>query len=82
MSEKPHIPPKPPRLASRLLEWYCKPSLYEDLQGDLLEYFEKNVEKRGAAFAKLVYVVDVLKFSGSIPFENLGFSKARITLPC
>jgi putative ABC transport system permease protein len=36
--------------------------LYEDLQGDLLEYFERNVEKRGVRRAKLIYIVDVLKF--------------------
>ena len=62
MSKQPYIPPKPPRWAARLLEWYCKPSLYEDLQGDLLEYFERNVEKRGLAYARLIYLVDVLKF--------------------
>ncbi|WOK07557.1 ABC transporter permease [Imperialibacter roseus] len=53
---------RPPRWASKLLEWYCKPSLYEDLQGDLLEYFERNVEKKGMLRAKLIYIVDVLKF--------------------
>ncbi|WP_339810483.1 ABC transporter permease [uncultured Imperialibacter sp.] len=52
----------PPRWASKLLEWYCKPSLYEDLQGDLFEYFERNVEKKGMLRAKLIYIVDVLKF--------------------
>ncbi len=59
MKKARHIPP---RWASRFLEWYCRPSLYEDLQGDLLEYFERNVENRGAAYARLVYVVDVFKF--------------------
>ncbi|WP_339810479.1 ABC transporter permease [uncultured Imperialibacter sp.] len=52
----------PPRWASRLLEWYCKPSLFEDLQGDLLEYFERNMEKRGVARARLIYIIDVFKF--------------------
>ncbi|WOK07556.1 FtsX-like permease family protein [Imperialibacter roseus] len=52
----------PPRWASKLLEWYCKPSLYEDLQGDLFEYFERNLHKRGTGYAKLIYIIDVLKF--------------------
>tara|TARA_R110000737_G_scaffold352425_1_gene398371 strand:- start:1877 stop:4510 length:2634 start_codon:yes stop_codon:yes gene_type:complete len=52
----------PPRWASKLLEWYCKPSLYEDLQGDLQEYFERNVDSKGVARAKLIYIIDVLKF--------------------
>ncbi|WP_416864454.1 MAG: ABC transporter permease [Imperialibacter sp.] len=53
---------RPPRWATRFLEWYCKPSLYEDLQGDLLEYFERNVKARGVGYAKLIYIIDVLKF--------------------
>ena len=52
----------PPRWATRFLEWYCRPSLYEDLQGDLHEFFDRNVEKRGIAYAKLIYIIDVLKF--------------------
>ncbi|MEQ8810109.1 MAG: FtsX-like permease family protein [Imperialibacter sp.] len=52
----------PPPWASRLLEWYCRPSLYEDLQGDLLEYFERNKEAKGARYARFIYIIDVLKF--------------------
>lgn len=54
--------PIPPRWATRLLKWYCKPSLYEDLQGDLFEYFERNRETRGLIVARLIYIVDVVKF--------------------
>jgi putative ABC transport system permease protein len=53
---------KPPRLADRFLEWYCKPAVLEDLQGDLLEYFERNVKSKGAFRARLIYFLDVLKF--------------------
>lgn len=52
----------PPRWATRLLSWYCKPELLEDLQGDLNEYFERNVKSKGTKKAKLIYVLDVLKF--------------------
>ena len=55
-------PHRPPRGAQRLLSWYCKPSLLEDLQGDLNEYFERNLKNKGAARARLIYVIDVLKF--------------------
>ncbi|WP_229214877.1 ABC transporter permease [Dyadobacter bucti] len=55
-------PPRPPRWAQRLLSWYCKPSLLEDLQGDLNEYFERNLKNKGARRARLIYVIDVLKF--------------------
>jgi putative ABC transport system permease protein len=52
----------PPRWAERFLEWYCKPSLLEDLQGDLNEYFDRNVKLKGSRKAKFIYVLDVLKF--------------------
>lgn len=52
----------PPRWATRLLAWYCKPRLLEDLEGDLHEYFERNVQEKGIFRARLIYVIDVLKF--------------------
>ena len=53
---------QPPRWAERLLTWYCKPELLEDLQGDLNEYFERNIKWKGRGQAKLIYVIDVFKF--------------------
>lgn len=52
----------PPKWAMRLLEWYCKPELLEDLQGDLHEYFERNIEAKGKRRARFKYVLDVFKF--------------------
>ncbi len=61
MNEK-HSRPGPPRWATRLLCWYCKPELLEDLEGDLYEYFERNVKTRGIRTARWIYFIDVLKF--------------------
>ncbi len=52
----------PPQWALRLLAWYCKPELLEDLQGDLNEYFERNIKSKGVRSAKLIYIIDVFKF--------------------
>lgn len=52
----------PPQWAQRFLEWYCRPELLEDLQGDLNEYFERHCKQHGPAKAKLIYILDVLKF--------------------
>ncbi|NBP71424.1 MAG: hypothetical protein EBU52_22160, partial [Cytophagia bacterium] len=52
----------PPKWATRLLTWYCKPELLEDLEGDLYEYFLRNVDKKGLRKAKLIYIIDVFKF--------------------
>ncbi len=53
---------QPPKWAGRLLAWYCKAELLEDLQGDLNEYFERNVKSKGIRKAKLIYIIDVFKF--------------------
>lgn len=52
----------PPGWATKLLRWYCKPALLEDLEGDLNEYFLRNIETKGTKKAKLIYVIDVFKF--------------------
>ena len=35
-----------PPAGTHLLTCYCKPELLEDLQGDLYEYFERNVKSK------------------------------------
>lgn len=52
----------PPSWANRFLEWYCRADLLEDLQGDLHEYFDRNVETKGIKKARIRFVFDVLKF--------------------
>ncbi|HMG92074.1 MAG TPA: ABC transporter permease [Chryseolinea sp.] len=52
----------PPKLATWILHWYCKTQLLEDLEGDLNQYFERNLKSKGAFRAKLIYVLDVIKF--------------------
>lgn len=52
----------PPRWAEKFLSWYCRPALLEDLQGDLNEYFQRNLKAKGAKRAKLIYIIDVFKF--------------------
>ncbi len=54
--------PSPPKWVNRLLEWYCRPEVLEDLQGDLHEFFDRNVEEKGLRKARLNFVLDVVKF--------------------
>ncbi|GAB4029627.1 ABC transporter permease [Spirosoma jeollabukense] len=54
--------PQPPRWAQRLIRWYCRPDLLEDLQGDLNEYFARNLKTKGVKRARLIYCLDALKF--------------------
>lgn len=60
--KNPANPPQPPRWAQQLLIWYCRPALLEDLQGDLNEFFERNLKAKGARYARFIYCIDVLKF--------------------
>lgn len=51
-----------PRLADRFLRWFCKPSLLEDIQGDLEEYYWRRVESEGVRKARRQYYFDVIRF--------------------
>lgn len=54
--------PQPPKWATAFLRWYCRPRLLEDLEGDLYEYFMRNVRDKGPRRARLIYLIDVIKF--------------------
>jgi len=64
---------EPPSLARRFLSWYCRPQLLEDLEGDLNEYFERNVSTKGVAKARLIYILDVFKFLRSYTVRKPDF---------
>lgn len=51
----------PPRWMDRIIEFYCRKDLLEDLQGDLHEYYFRNLE-RSRGRANLIFFLDVLKF--------------------
>ncbi len=52
---------KPPKLYTRLFEFFCKPALYQELQGDLDEEFNNNLNELGEKKAKAIYRKEVLK---------------------
>lgn len=64
---------QPPLWAQRFIEWYCKPELLEDLSGDLHEYFERNVASFGPRRAKLIYIIDAIKFFRSYTVRKPSF---------
>jgi len=53
---------KPPLLALRFLAWFCPPSLYESIEGDLLEQFEEDVQNLDVTRAKRKLLWNVIKF--------------------
>ncbi len=54
-----HIPP--PKWADRFLEWYCRPELLEEIQGDAYELFNKRFKDNGLKAARRHFVWDVLR---------------------
>ena len=52
----------PPRLADRLLAWFCAPHLLEEVQGDLHERYGRDVRVAGVRTANRRYWLNVLRF--------------------
>lgn len=50
----------PPKLPLRLLKWFCRPGYHADIEGDLLELFDRRVEAVGRKKAKWLLLKDVL----------------------
>jgi len=70
---KSQLRPDPPKWASRILEWYCNEDILEDLQGDINEFYYRNIEKKGSGKAKFIYFLDVIKF-----FRPYAIQKPKI----
>lgn len=51
----------PPRWANRFLEWYCRPELLEEIQGDAFELYERSV-KTNKQKADWSFVWNVIRF--------------------
>ncbi|GAB3328201.1 ABC transporter permease [Larkinella ripae] len=71
--KKPERDVTPPQWATAFLHWYCRPGLAEDLEGDLYEFFIRNVRQKGARRARWIYVIDVLKFLRPYTIRNIQF---------
>ncbi len=50
------------RIIVRTFAWFCPPSLYESIEGDLLEQFEEDIKSVGEKRARRRFVWNVLKF--------------------
>jgi putative ABC transport system permease protein len=50
----------PPRLLLRFLKWFCKPEYHADIEGDILEYYDRRVGESGIGRARWLLLKDVL----------------------
>ncbi|MDX1939863.1 MAG: ABC transporter permease [Saprospiraceae bacterium] len=53
--------PRPPKWADRFLEWYCRPELLEEIQGDAYELFAKRFKNKDLRTARRHFIWDVLR---------------------
>lgn len=60
MNSAPHDK-KPPRWADRFLEWYCDPSLLEEIQGDAHELFHRTATQNEGR-ARRLFAWNVIRF--------------------
>lgn len=72
-----HIPPK---LASRFLRWFCKPSLVEDIEGDLMEDFNDHIELKGLRRARIIYFWSVIRFLQPFAIKRMSSSKLNLIM--
>lgn len=52
---------QPPRWADRFLEWYCRPEVLEEIQGDIYEIFNRSAQNN-RRFASAQYAWNVIRF--------------------
>lgn len=62
--------PRPPRLADRLLEYYCHNELLDSIQGDLHEQFRLDLKKRGHWKAQIRYWSNVVTFANRFTLKR------------
>ncbi|MBP9926287.1 MAG: ABC transporter permease [Cyclobacteriaceae bacterium] len=62
----------PPRWANKFLEWYCRPDLLEEIQGDVDELFERTSQENPRK-AKRQFVWNVIRF---FRLKNIRRSKS------
>ena len=72
---------RPPKFFRRLLEWFCHPDMYEELEGDLEESYLENLQRRGPAFASARYRVEVLRLFRPSVVRPIRFSLLPNIIP-
>lgn len=74
------IVPKPPSWPTAVLSWFCSSDFIEEVEGDLLEYYERDLHYYSTWRANFNYVINVIKFmnhsslSGRKSYESQRYS--------
>lgn len=63
---------RPPKLAVRLLHWFCKDRLLEEIEGDLFEYYQEERAEDPKWRANLYYWFHLLNFLRPFALKKIG----------
>ncbi len=69
---------KPPKLADRFFNWYCRNELAESIQGDLHERFEDHLENYGKKKAKWLYWLAIFRFMNRFTLKATTQKRRRL----
>ncbi|WP_422361979.1 ABC transporter permease [Reichenbachiella sp.] len=72
---------KPPRWADRFFSWYCQNDLAESILGDLHEWFDDQVEKKGLFRTRLLYWLTVFRFINQFTLKRKNSNTTLNTTP-
>ncbi|MCE7995163.1 MAG: FtsX-like permease family protein [Roseivirga sp.] len=71
-------PSKPSKFILRFLKWFCKASYHIDIEGDLLEYYDRNVQRHGKSKADLLLTKEILLLFRPSMMKNISFGSRLI----
>ncbi|WP_416865627.1 MAG: ABC transporter permease [Imperialibacter sp.] len=71
---------RPPIWADRLLEFFCKGELLEEVQGDLAEYYFRIYQQKGKRKAGIVYWYHVINFLRPFALKKLKSNSNTTTM--
>ncbi len=63
---------QPPRWVGRLISWFCKDELLEEIEGDLFQYYQQERQKRSTWKANLNYAFHALNFLRPFALKRIG----------
>lgn len=66
----------PPKWALRFLRWFCRTDLVDAVEGDLVELFERRVERLGVIRARMLFIFNVLMFFKPFAMKRRSDNKA------
>ncbi len=69
---------KPPLLLLRFLKWFCRPAYHKDIEGDLLEFYERNVQLHGKRKADRLLFKEILLLFRPSMIKHLSFGSRII----